>query len=433
MNARAVSWFIRCAFGLLATIPALLAADRPNLLLICIDDLRPELPSFGQPHIHAPEMEKLFGQGRLFKQHYVQAPTCGASRYALLTGLRRNPELDTISNESFRRHDHASHPSFPALLRSHGYLTASIGKVSHYPGNRRGNQWSDPKLLEIPNAWDQAVAAAAEWRSPLGLMHGYANGVGRKRGISPPFEAATNARYPDDAIVDEFKIQLQRASRQDKPWFIAVGLLRPHLPFACDQRFLDLYRNTEFPEIEHNSQPGPTKEWHASAELLNGYRCEHDPRENDSYAKQLRKFYAACVSSTDEHVGEILTALEKSGLSNNTIVVLWSDHGWHLGEHKIWGKHTLYPIALRSPLFIKSPGIKQAGTPSEEIVESVDVYPTLCHLTHTPAPAGLDGQNLAPILADPRRKSRGKAISYWQDRMSIISKDGQQIVTRDAE
>ena len=400
-------------------------SEKPNILLICIDDLRPELPSFGKDYIHAPAMEKLFTQGRLFKRHYVQAPTCGASRCALLTGIYPKTRKQ-LSNNAIVSHDHKAQPSFPAWFKSHGYTTVAVGKVSHYPGGNTGKDWNDATKPEMPNAWTRNPNPSGEWKTPQGLMHGYENGKGRERGKTPVIDTVENVRYPDDAIMDLFKIEFDAVAKQDKPWLLAVGLLRPHLPFACEKKYLDLYKNKTIPDY---SSPMPAKgeDWHKSGEFNGQYVVAKNPNKDAAFAEQVRKHYAACVSSSDRHIGEIMEMLEKSGQDKNTIIILWGDHGWHLGEKQIWGKHTLYEVALHSPLFIKGPGVKQPGVATDRVVNSVDIYPTLCHLAGLPKPKHLQGSNLFNLLKDYQARRVEKAISYWGNRRSEITPSEHKI------
>lgn len=399
---------------------------RPNILLICIDDLRPELPSFGKDYIKAPHIEKLFSEGRLFKRHYVQAPTCGASRYAMLTGLYPD-NSEKLGNGYIPKHNHIEQPTIPAHFRKNGYHTAAVGKVSHYPGNLTGKNWANKNTPEVPNAWDSAPQSNGEWKNAQALMHGYANGQARKKKVTPVMEAK-DARYPDDAIMDGYREEFKKVTQQDKPWFLAVGLIRPHLPFACHTKYLDLYKDTKLPDIPANTHPEKDEFWHASRELLSQYQHDVDPRENAHQADMLRKHYAACVSSSDNHIGEIIDLLKQADADKNTIVILWGDHGWHLGEHKIWGKHSPYAVALHSPLCIKLPAMNQAGTPSSEIVETIDIYPTLCDLADIKKPIHLQGSSLTNILLDPTKKSDGQAVSYWGKLKSSITKNEHKII-----
>ena len=421
--------FHRVILALTITI-GVVQAEKPNVLLICVDDLRPELPSFGKKYIHAPAIEKLISQGRLYKRHYVQAPTCGASRFSLLSGLY--PETAKLRSNDAILHftgekDHA--PTLPQWMRKNGYLTLSLGKVSHYPGGLYGTHWADPQKEEIPNAWDHRILSTGAWKHPQGFMHGVANGVARKRGITPAIEAKANATYPDDLILKDFEDSIQKLTSSKKPWFCAVGIMKPHLPFATHKKFLDLYSEKTLPAITASNKPKKGNPWHGSGELMNGYSTQQkDPRKDSTYATALRKHYAACVSSVDASIAKIIHMLEKAKLAQKTIIIIWSDHGFHLGEHAIWGKHTLYHIALHSPLIIKVPKQNLAGRPSEAIVETIDIYPTICDLCSLPRPAHLQGSSLITTIQDPSAKLDGKAFSYWKNERSLITKD-EHIIT----
>lgn len=415
------------AFFLSVPVFAEAATRAPNILFICVDDLRPELPAFGKTYIKAPTIEKLAAQGRLFKRHYVQVPTCGASRFSLLSGIYNNKIKNGTSNDAIRVYyaKPEAKPSFPQWFREHGYNTMAVGKISHYPGGHFGEDWNDPGKTELPNAWTYQPPLGDLWKTPEGLMHGYANGGTRTQGKTPPLEAVPDGKYPDDHIVRTFIDDFDKLTAEDKPWLCMVGLLRPHLPFACPKKYLDLYDGVELPPISDPRKPDAGF-WHKSGELLGSYQNSSDPRSDGAYATLLRKHYAACVSYTDSNVAKILAALEKSGQADNTIIVLWGDHGWHLGEKSMWGKHSPYEVALHSPLIIKTPGMANPG-PCDSIVETVDIYPTLCSLAGLPSPSHLDGESLTRQLDDPAQPTDQIARSWWGRLSSVITPGEQKI------
>lgn len=398
-----------------------LGADepRPNILLICVDDLRPELNCYGQEHVHSPNIDRLAKSGRLFQRHYVQAPTCGASRYALLTGRYGSAGNNAIFQ---RAKQLASKPesipaSMPAYFRQQGYTTVSVGKVSHHPGGRGGRDWNN-ETLEMPESWDRHLLNAGPWQHPRGWMHGLAHGVIRKKsGDMDVFQSEDGPDdiYPDGRSVDQSLEQLEqlsgRAVNQGEPFFLAVGILRPHLPFGAPAKYMRFYDDVEFPEIKHPEKPTGKTTWHGSGEFMKYHRWGRDPNQDSEFALDVRKHYAACVSYADAQVGRILQALEESGAAENTIVILWGDHGWHLGEHAVWGKHTLFEESLRAPLIVLYPGIGQPGVSTNAMVESIDLFPTLCELTQLPVPEFVDGKSLVMQLNDPAAKGR-PAISY---------------------
>jgi iduronate 2-sulfatase len=189
------------------------------------------------------------------------------------------------------------------------------------------------------------------------------------------------------------------AGKKD-PFFLAVGLIKPHLPFACPKSYLDIYKDVKLPPIPHPEKPVGLSTWHVSGEFFGNY-VSGDPRTDPACADEMRKSYAACVSYADAQVAKLLAKLDDLKLTENTIVVLWGDHGWHLGEHGVWGKHTLFEESLRSPLIIRYPGMEQSGKMSDAVVETVDIYPTLCELAGIPVPDGIAGKSLKPQLSEP--------------------------------
>ena len=341
-------------------------AEKPNVLLICVDDLRPELKSFGVEYVHSPAMDSLAATGRAFTRHYVQAPLCGPSRYAMLMGKyaydpeqRKHSALFNIAKRT-----EGPPPSLPRVFRENGYRTVSIGKVSHFAGGLGGPEWTDASKPEMPGAWDMAVMPTDLWKSPARSMHSYANGQTNERGITPANEhiAGNDMTYTDGWIAKEALAQMEGLGKSDKPFFLAVGLMKPHLPLACPKSYLKIYDDVDLPPIPHPAKPEGLSTWQPSSEFSNQYFHDgRDPRSDQSYADEIRRSYAACVSYADAQVGKLLAKLDELGLTENTIVVLWGDHGWHLGEHSVYGKHTLYEESLRAPLVIRTPGMIMPG------------------------------------------------------------------------
>jgi iduronate 2-sulfatase len=388
--------------------------QKPNVLLICVDDLRPELKALGAEYIHSPAMDSLVRSGRAFTRHYVQAPTCGASRYTLLTS-RYPATARQQTNDAFfcpQARNPGLPPSFPEYFRLNGYQTVAIGKISHYPGGLGGENWNDPQKVEMPGAWDiQRMPTDELWKTPKAAMHSYAGGVTRGS-YKPAFEHkdGNDLTYTDGWITREALRQMDSLAASNKPFLLAVGIMKPHLPFACPKSYLDLYRDAELPMIPHPQKPKGLSTWHPSAEFFGYHHDVKNLRDNPGHQEQIRKSYAACVSYADAQVSQILARLGKLKLRENTIVMLWGDHGWHLGEHAVWGKHTLFEESLRSTLVICKPALPQPGVATQAIVESVDIYPTLCELAGLPAPEGLVGHSLAIHLADPSLHE-GEAIA----------------------
>ncbi|WP_222846284.1 sulfatase [Pontiella sulfatireligans] len=395
-------------------------ASPKNVLLICIDDLRPELASFGASYVKSPNIDKLAAQGRPFLHHYVNAPSCGPSRFTLLTGRygpAGNSALFERAGEMAKTPD-AVPPSMPEWFRTHGYTTVSVGKVSHHPGGRGGADWSDDSKIEMPNAWDRHLMPVGEWQHPRGMMHGLANGEIRvKTGDMDVFQSVEgpDTIYPDGLIVNEALDQLgELAADKKKPFFLAVGIIKPHLPFGAPKKYLDLYEGVELPPIPHSEKPTGKTTWHGSGEYMKYNQWGKDPRKDATFATEVRRHYAACVSYADAQVGKIIAKLAATGADKNTVVILWGDHGWHLGEHSIWGKHSLFEESLHSPLIVYYPGIGKPGIKTDAVVETLDIFPTLCDLTDLPAPDFAQGISLSPQLSNPEATGH-TALAYKSD------------------
>lgn len=400
-----------------------LCAERPNILLICVDDLRPELKSFGVDYIHSPNIDRLAKSGRAFHNHYVNAPTCGASRYTLLTG-KYGPSSNYALFDRAKQLTQSPHTislSMPAWFRSHGYTTVAVGKVSHHPGGLAGKDWNDPTKLEMPDAWDANLQPLGDWQHPRGIMHALSAGKIRvKANEHPVYEAfdGDDHSYPDGWITETALNQLELLDASDQPFFLAVGFIRPHLPFGAPKKYHDLYAELELPPIPHAEKPQHQSTWHASGEFMKYERWSRNPNTDSAFADEVRRHYAACVSYVDAQVGKLMERLEQSTLGENTIVILWGDHGWHLGEHSVWGKHTLFEESLRSPLIIRYSRIPSPGQASTAIVETTDIFPTLCEIAQLPSPDFVNGTTLTPQLINPSHKGH-VAISYHDKRTSI--------------
>lgn len=412
--------------------------DRRNVLLICVDDLRPELNCYGVDYIQSPNIDRLAGQGCRFDRHYVQAPTCGASRYAMLTGQYGDAGNDALFKraERIEKTPESVASSMPRWFRDRGYTTVSIGKVSHHPGGRGGKDWDDDQVIEMPGDWDRHLMPTGPWQHPRGAMHGLANGEIR---VEPTemdvFQSAPNEsdRYPDDLVAETSLEQLNilASDAESKPFFLAVGFIRPHLPFGAPERDMEPYRDAVLPLISNVAKPDGRTTWHRSGEFMRYHRWGKDPNQDSEFAIAVRKHYAACVTYADRNVGCVLDELDRLGLSESTIVVLWGDHGWHLGEHAIWGKHALFEDDLRSPLIIRAPGQVEEGISTNAVVESIDLFPTLCELAVSQsAPEATSGVSLGEILRNPSRDghvaiSYGKANTIRTDAYRlVVHKDG---------
>ncbi len=417
----------------LALAVATHGAPKPNVLFIAIDDLRCDLGTFGVAHAKTPRLDAFAGTARLFTRHYVQVPTCGASRCALLSG--RYPTVPAhVGNDAIKRTAATwGAESLPATFKKAGYRTLALGKLTHHPGGLTGKGWAEGPE-ELPGAWDRAWVPDGPWKTPEALMHGYADGVARQPGKSPPMEAhaGPDTAYPDAWVAADAVKTLRELAAGDRPWFFGVGFFKPHLPFAAPESWHRLHADDAFP-VAADVSAKPTWQpngWHRSNELRGNYGHPDgvDPATHADYALRLRRAYAAAVSYVDAQVGRVLDELHTLGLDGNTVVVVWSDHGFLLGEHAIWGKHCLYDRTLHSPLLIRTPGLAQPGRSSAALVEAVDIFPTLTDVCGLTAPAALDGRSLRPQLDEPTAPTAKPARSWWTGGLRTLRTERWRLV-----
>ena len=374
---------------------------KPNLLFIAVDDLRPQLGCYGESWMKTPNIDRLAASGLRFARHYVQVSTCGASRHALLTGLRPSVAAD-YNNYPFMVHrkELAARPteSFFHLLKQNGYRTTSVGKISHLDSQR-----------DLPRSWTEVLNPA---RSPKLPPQFYRKAPNGKR---YPFESTEGSDkiYPDGVLAETAVSQLRKLKGQQ--FALAVGFHKPHLPFNAPQKYWDLYDPGKIPAIPFPRVPDgidPLISLHPSFELVRQYYVPKGSLKNEDYRRKLRHAYCAAVSYVDAQVCKVLNELDRLDLSKNTIVVLWGDHGWHLGELGTWGKHTAFERALRSPLLVRLPGMKARGQASDALIETVDIYPTLAELCSLMPPKGLGGDSFAELLDDPKAAGPTEAFGY---------------------
>jgi iduronate 2-sulfatase len=402
----------------------------PNVLFIAVDDLNNDLAALGVEHIHTPNLDAVAAQGRLFTRHFIAVPSCGPSRAALLRGQRPSAEAYLGNNAILATHEEWGHRSLPAWFRSHGYTTLSLGKITHYPGGLTGSGWAEGPE-ELPGAWDRAWVPESPWATPEDMMHGYANGRPRDRGISPAWEAydGSDEAYPDAWVASDAIQTLESLAESDRPWFFAVGFFKPHLPFAAPRQYFDLYDPHVIPVPSDTVGHPPPSSWHVSAEMMANYgQHPADPRSDEAYARQLRHAYAASTSYVDAQIGRVLGALDRLGMSDNTIVVIWSDHGFALGHQGIWGKHSVYEAALKAPLIIRYPGLNQPGAVSDAVVEAIDLYPTLTDLAGIPTPDALHGRSLRPQLEDPAAPSSRSAFAFYNPGQNSVRTEHWRLI-----
>lgn len=389
---------------------------RPNVLLICVDDLKPNLGCYGDELAKSPHLDMLAKRSVVFDRAYCNQAVCAPSRNALLTGLRSTTLGIYDLGTNFRR----SRPdavTLPQWFKQHGWRTEALGKIFHVG---HGNH-EDPASWSVPH-WKADVIAYAlpESRSNAGLTREEALFAGRSaqglpRGAAYESADVPDDTYPDGAIANEAIRRLKAASaKSEEPFFLAVGFVKPHLPFCAPKKYWDLYDRDAFELAEVRQPPEGSPEYAPQfGGELRQYRGipEKGPLDDDLQRTLIHGYYA-CISYMDAQLGRIVDELDRLGLAENTVIVLWGDHGWHLGDHGMWCKHTNYEQAARIPLMIAAPGA-EAGSRSDGLVESVDLYPTLCDLAGLATPEGLDGESLLPTLQDPAVSTKDHIVHVF--------------------
>jgi len=409
------------------------AAEHPNVLFIAVDDLRPDLGCYGHEFVKSPHIDRLAADGTVFNRAYCQQAVCSPSRTSLLTG--RRPDTTKIYDlfTHFRIHL-PDIVTLPQHFKQHGYHTQSIGKIYH--GHLDDPMsWSAPSI-RAQGMWycDPAIVAdlmerRKKLRDPrrVELEKDPATGtvlrVQRKgQHINGPSSEAANineSELPDGRTTDvAIDLLGEYGKKSDTPFFLAVGYLKPHLPFVAPRKYYDLYdlETVGLPDNPYPPRDCPPLALSDWGELRSYSDIPSKPATDPLSAEktlQLRRAYYACVSYIDAQVGRLLDALDRLGLADNTIVILWGDHGWQLGEHGQWCKHTNFELATRVPLIVRAPGQRHPGARSNALVEFVDIYPTLCELAGLPLPDGLEGVSMVPVMKEPARAWKSAAFSQY--------------------
>lgn len=402
---RVLPFFSAVILCFASSLPFAMAAP-PNVLLICVDDLKPALGCYGDPVAKTPNIDRLAKRGVLFEKAYCNQAVCSPSRNSLMLGLR--PQ--TLGIYDLPTHFRKAVPSAITLTQhfmAQGYHAEGLGKILHVGHGNIDDaaSWSVPswKPKAAPYALPESTAATRESRA------------GGPRGSATEKADVTDETYGDGLLAAEAAKRLQAAAQKpERPFFIAVGFVRPHLPFVSPQKYWDLYDPARLPMPETDEPPQGAPEFapQSSGELRQYSDMPKTGPVNAEDTRRLIHGYYAATSYMDAQVGKVLDALDSSGLAKNTIVVFWGDHGWHLGDHGMWCKHTNYEQATHIPVIVSAPAGK-AGEKTAAMIETVDIYPTLAELAELPAPQGLDGKSFASVVKDPSAKGRDSVIHVY--------------------
>lgn len=428
---KALPRLVLALIGLSFALAAPRAAERPNILFVAVDDLRPEFGAYGAGYIKSPNLDRLAKSGLTFDRAYCQQAVCSPTRSSLMTGMRP----DTTRVWDLVTHFRTALPDVVTLgqhFKNNGYFVQGMGKIYH-GGYDDAPTWSVPWQTPRAAAYGLPENIALNNRRaevdeddpapPEGAKKKQKAKAGEKKAAATPpgsrgpaFEGADvpDTTFTDGKVAELAVRTLQDLSRKKEPFFLAVGFAKPHLPFVAPKKYWDLYdpAKIELAPNKYRPKDAPAYAIQPGGEMraYHGIPAGSIP---DDLARQLKHGYYAAISYMDAQLGKVLDELDRLDLRKNTIVILWGDHGWKLGEHDAWCKHTNCENDTNVPLLLSVPGMKTAGAHAKGLVEFVDVYPTLAELAGLPLPPHLEGLSFKPLLDDPARPWKQAAFSQY--------------------
>lgn len=400
-----------------------------NILFLVVDDLRTSLGCYGDPMAITPNIDRLAARGMVFQRAYCQQAVCNPSRSSMMTGRRPDtiavwdlgsgfredlPEkyrdLPQFSTGTHFRSGREDLVTLPQFFKNQGYFSTSVGKVYH-----------GSPVTEDPESWSEPAFGNLIGKKERGLLY-YATeenqkdrpGSGHKRGSTECADVPDNA-YIDGIVAEEACKKLQTLATMESPFFLAVGFRKPHIPFCAPKRYWDLYDREALARPANPDRPSsaPDVALHDNRELRGYWDIPSEGPISPEKTAELRHGYYACVSYTDALIGQVLDELDRLGLADNTIISLYGDHGYHLGEKGLWCKTTNYELDTNAPLMLSLPGPGQGGQKTGALCEFVDLYPTLVEAAGFNPPEGLEGTSLMPLMTDPGRPWKTAAFSQF--------------------
>jgi iduronate 2-sulfatase len=395
----------------------------PNILFIAVDDLRPELGCYGNSRILSPNIDQFAASGTLFTRAYSQVSQCGPSRDSVLSGLRPDTSGVYVNTDHFRNR-FPNAVTLPQYFEKHGYRTVRTGKIFHDNHDPQSwqvnlNEWGDPRVSKYNSPenkahFKKALETIAQKKAEGEALTPY---EAYKLMITAASESADvpDTAYPDGVNAELAIQELEKMTQSDQPVFLAVGFHKPHLPFNAPRKYWDLYEKDSISLPENNDWPENFVQiaMYNWGELRDYGDIPDEGPLSDAEALRLIHGYYACVSFVDAQIGKVLDKLDELGLAENTIVIVWGDHGFHLGENGIWTKQTCFEAANHSPMIIRAPGLP-ANQQVHALTELLDIYPTLCDLAGLPVPEFVDGESMKPLLIDPDAPWKAAALSQFQ-------------------
>ncbi len=402
------------------------AAETPNVLLILVDDLKPAMRCYGDNAAKTPNMDALARRGMRFDMAYCNQAVCAPSRFTLMLGSH-STSTGLYGLGSHLRKAYPGAVTMPQHFAKHGYRTESLGKVFHIG---HGNQ-GDPESFSVPHFHDKVIEYLDPESTDGGkLTREEALFTNQKlgqirslpRGAAYESPMANDTDYADGRVADEtvkrLKAAKQRLAKDDTPFFITAGFVRPHLPFSAPKKYWDMHDSAKLPMPVNKAFPkdAPKVALKRGGEIAAFKPVPSNGEIDEELTRKLIHGYYASTSYVDAQIGKVTRALEELGLAKDTIVVLWGDHGWHLGDLSIWTKHTNFEQANRIPIIIVAPGLAKPGSVTSQLAETVDIFPTLSELAGLPASKGpqpIDGVSLVPVLKNPNARVRDHAFHAY--------------------
>ena len=410
-----VSIFLLGIVSLPQTIISQEQTKKQNILFISIDDFRPKISSYGETKMITPNIDKLASEGLQFNNAYTNIAVCGASRASLMTGIR--PSLNRFNDFSTRAQvDTPQAISLNQIFKDNGYETISYGKIYHHSDDFQ-QHWSEKDKGQIQS----------DFQDPKSIerVNNAEKGEYGNKNLTYEYPDVDDYAYNDGKITKKAVNKLKLLKETNQPFFMAVGYVSPHLPFIQPKKYWDMYDHDSIQLADNSYQPENSpfiaiEAQHNSAELRKNYLdIPAQGKLDDDLARNLIHGYYASVSYMDALIGELIKELDDLGLRDNTTIILWSDHGYFLGEHGFWCKHSTFHEAVKIPFIMSSPGYAKNQI-TDSFTELVDVYPTLCELANITPPTYIHGKSLTPVLKNPSIQLKDEIYTRYKQGEAVI-------------